>query len=161
MTITIVEADLATPRHREAVPALINNYAGDPMGGNQELDERTLERMVSGLAAHPSSLIFLAFDGDQPVGIANCFVGFSTFAARPLINIHDLAVIPEYRGKGIGERLINAVEEKAREMGCCKLTLEVREDNPARRLYERTGFADFTTGEEKVRTYFLEKKVES
>jgi ribosomal protein S18 acetylase RimI-like enzyme len=34
------------------------------------------------------------------------------------------------------------VERKARDIGCCKLTLEVQENNHrARRVYERLGFA--------------------
>ena len=37
---------------------------------------------------------------DKPVGLATTFEGFSTFAAKPLINIHDIAVLPDYRGRG-------------------------------------------------------------
>jgi len=81
-------------------------------------------------------------DTYTPVGLANCFMGFSTFAARPLVNIHDLVVLPGYRGKGIGQALLQAVEQIAKERGCCKLVLEVRTDNPAERLYRREGFTD-------------------
>ena len=56
----------------------------------------------------------MAYDGARPVGIATCFHGLSTFVARRLLNLHDLAVIPEYRGKGVGRRLLAAVEDKAR-----------------------------------------------
>jgi predicted N-acetyltransferase YhbS len=75
------------------------------------------------------------------MGIAICFVGFSTFLARPLINIHDLAVLPTYRGQGVGRRLLEQVATKGKALGCCMLTLEVRADNyPAQRLYEAAGF---------------------
>jgi ribosomal protein S18 acetylase RimI-like enzyme len=77
----------------------------------------------------------------QPVGIVTCFVGFSTFAARPLINIHDLYVTGDCRRTGVARSLLETVEQKARELGCCKLTLEVQENNqPALALYGRFGF---------------------
>jgi len=65
-----------------------------------------------------------------------------------------LVVKPEFREKGIGEALMNAVEEKAKEENCKKITLEVREDNRARSLYERFGFE---YGEPKM--FFMEKKI--
>jgi ribosomal protein S18 acetylase RimI-like enzyme len=59
-----------------------------------------------------------------------------------LVNVHDLAVLPAHRGAGVGRRLLEAVERKARALGCCKVTLEVQENNtPARRLYTGAGFA--------------------
>jgi ribosomal protein S18 acetylase RimI-like enzyme len=85
--------------------------------------------------------VFLAFVNEVAVGIATCFLGFSTFAARPLINVHDFSVVPEHRGRGIGQALLRAVEAAARERGCVKVTLEVQENNHrARRIYERAGF---------------------
>jgi ribosomal protein S18 acetylase RimI-like enzyme len=87
----------------------------------------------------------LAFANDTPVGLAVCFRGLSTFRALPLLNIHDLAVLPPYRGKGIGRALLQAAEELARLQGCCRLTLEVLESNAgARALYRRFGFDDST-----------------
>ena len=63
---------------------------------------------------------------------------FSSFQAKPLINIHDLAVLPSHRGQGIGHRLIDAVAVRGRELGCCKMTLEVRPDNePAWRCIKK------------------------
>lgn len=158
--LIIVEADLADPRHQEAVLAMVNAYARDPMGNGQDLPESVRQALIPGLRRHPTSLIFLAFDGQEPVGIAVCFLGFSTFAARPLINIHDLAVIPAYRGRGVGRRLLQRVEAKGRELGCCKLTLEVREDNhTAQQLYRRVGFKH-AASEAGTRTWFLERRLE-
>jgi GNAT superfamily N-acetyltransferase len=86
-------------------------------------------------------LVFLAFAEGRAIGVAVCFLGFSTFAAKPLINIHDLAVRPEQRGRGVGRALLAAVEAHALATGCCKLTLEVLEGNPvARKAYHGFGF---------------------
>ena len=69
--------------------------------------------------------------------------------------MHDLAVSPEFRGKGIGRGLLGAVEKKAKAENCCKITLEVREDNRAKRLYERQGFSN---GDPRM--FFMEKYLE-
>jgi ribosomal protein S18 acetylase RimI-like enzyme len=74
----------------------------------------------------------------------NCIEGFSTFACRPLINIHDVAVLSSHRGKGVGRLMMEKAEQIARERGACKLTLEVLTGNqPARKLYAMLGFADY------------------
>ncbi len=140
-TIGIIEADLAQPSHQRAVCEMLDAYARDPMGGGRPLEDAVRERLVPALRDHPTTLILLAYDGAKPVGIAACFRGFSTFAARPLLNLHDLSVVAEYRGRGIGRLLLAAVEEQAQALGCAKVTLEVLEANPARKLYEAMGYA--------------------
>jgi ribosomal protein S18 acetylase RimI-like enzyme len=94
--------------------------------------------------------------------VAVCFLGFSTFAARPLLNVHDLAVLPECRGKGVGRALLEAAEARARAHGCCKLTLEVQDSNQrARGLYASFGFADYVLGGAgPTPTRFLTKRLE-
>jgi GNAT superfamily N-acetyltransferase len=143
--ITIVEADLSRDEHKRAVATLTDAYARDPMGNGGPLAADVLDRLIPALRAHPTTLVFLAYAGAEAVGIATCFLGFSTFHARPLVNVHDLAVLPAHRGHGVARQLLEAVERKARALGCCKLTLEVLENNaPARHLYTSAGFAQAT-----------------
>lgn len=144
--INIVEADLRRPEHQRDVVALTDAYARDPMGNDGPLPPEVLARLPAALRDHATTLIFLAYAGDQAIGIATCFLGFSTFAARPLLNIHDLAVLPAHRGRGVARRLLAAVEDRARQLGCCKLTLEVQENNlRAKHLYTSAGFAHALT----------------
>ena len=144
----IVEADLDRVEHQRDVLALTAAYALDPMGNGGPLAAATLDRLISGLKDHPTTMIFLAYMTGKAVGIATCFRGFSTFLARPLVNIHDLAVLPEHRGHGIGQQLLTAVELKARQLGCGKVTLEVQENNVrARRVYAAAGFAQAVYGD--------------
>ncbi|HCD51785.1 MAG TPA: GNAT family N-acetyltransferase [Balneolaceae bacterium] len=140
MDLNIIEADLENPTHTEYILYLTNAYAMDEMGGGEPLKKEVYDSLIAGLKRAGNYLGFIALDGDDPVGIANCFMGFSTFYAKPLINIHDLGVVPDARGKGVGGKLIDAVSDKAKALDCCKVTLEVLDNNPARRLYERSGF---------------------
>jgi ribosomal protein S18 acetylase RimI-like enzyme len=158
--VTVIAADLDDYQHQAAIIQLINGYARDPMGAGRDLPMAVRDRLIPGLRQHPTALVLLAFDEATPVGIAVCFVGFSTFAARPLINVHDLAVVPGHRGRGIGRLLLQGVEAKGRELGCCKLTLEVREDNHrAQRLYHSFGFGDLPGELGPVRNWFLQKRL--
>jgi ribosomal protein S18 acetylase RimI-like enzyme len=137
---------------------MLDVYARDPKGDGKPLPDDVRERLIPGLRAHPTTVALLAFDDQRAVGVAVCFVGFSTFQARPLLNVHDLAVRPGCRGQGIGEALLAAAEAEARRRGCGKLTLEVQDDNhPARRLYQRVGFTDFTLAGAELPTRFLSK----
>lgn len=158
MPITISEADLSLARDADAVLALLDAYSRDPMGDGAPLPESVKAALIPGLRAHPTTLVLLAWDGDAPVGIATCFLGFSTFKAKPLLNIHDLAVLPERRGEGIGPRLLDAAAEAARARGCCKLTLEVLENNRrARKVYEAAGFSQATYQDEAGGALFYAK----
>lgn len=160
MNLRVREVNFADAHDARAIVTIIDSYAADPAGGSRALTRDARERLVPSLRDHPSTLIFLALVDDEPVGIAVCFFGLSTFRARPLLNIHDLAVLPQYRGKGIGRALLREVEDHARRKGCCKLTLEVQENNrPARVLYQRFGFSDFVV-DNLGATRFLEKPLE-
>jgi ribosomal protein S18 acetylase RimI-like enzyme len=140
--VRIVRADLGDARHAAAVLDMTRAYARDPMGNGRDLPEDIQRALVAGLRAHPTTVIFLAFEGDRVVGIVTGFVGFSTFAARPLVNIHDLHVRADFQRRGIARRLLEAIETEARALGCSKLTLEVQEHNHgALALYRRLGFA--------------------
>ncbi|MEO6029149.1 MAG: GNAT family N-acetyltransferase [Candidatus Binatia bacterium] len=161
MSITIREADLGDPRDAAAIVVLVDSYAGGQFGGGVPLPASVREGMVAGLRAHPTTLVLLACDAEEPIGIAVCFWGFSTFQARPLLNVHDLAVVPEAHGRGAGRALLAAAEARARERGCCKLTLEVLDDNPrARGLYASVGFADAAVGASAF-TRFLSKHLDA
>ena len=160
MDLRIHQANLADSRDAESIVTILNSYAADPKGGGRALAADVRGRLVGVLREHPTTLVLLAVADGEPVGVAVCFFGISTFRARPLLNVHDLAVLPQYRGRGVGRALLGAAEEHARARGCCKLTLEVQDDNtPARTLYQRFGFADVVYGDSAA-TRFLAKPLE-
>lgn len=154
----ICQADYADPAHACAVVELLDAYARDAAGGGKALSEFAKNHLVKELAARPQAFSVLAFDGDQPVGLINCIEGFSTFACRPLVNIHDVAVLPSYRGRRVGEQMLALVDAMARERGACKLTLEVLQGNrSAIKLYERVGFAAYQLDPAMGQAQFFQK----
>lgn len=154
MYIDIIEADFENENHTREIVRLTDLYARDPMGMEEPLPNATCINLIKELKQMPTAFTLLAYKDGEAVGIANCFFGFSTFEARRLINIHDIAVVPEWRGLGIGQKLLQAVQQKASELDCCKITLEVRDDNPAKALYERFGFEN-----DDPKMWFMTKEI--
>ena len=104
-------------------------------------------RLVDGLRNHPVSRNWLAWDlstaPPTPIGCAICQIGFSTFLAKPTLNLHDLFVLASHRDRGVGGMLMQSLHRAAEELGCGKVTLEVNRTNEAgQRFYRRLGYGD-------------------
>ena len=159
--VRVVRADYANPVHGSALVMLLDAYASDPMGGGEPLSTFAKENLVASLAERPQAFSVLAFasqDDSVPVGVVNCIEGFSTFACKPLVNVHDVAVLSGYRGQRIGESMLALVEVIARERGACKLTLEVLSGNTgAAKLYQRVGFAYYVLDPAMGQAGFMQK----
>jgi ribosomal protein S18 acetylase RimI-like enzyme len=158
MSLTVTRVNYQNTVDRAALRAMLNTYALDPMGGGEALADKNLARLCDDLATKPFAFSFLAWQGEEPVGLANCFEGYSTFKAQPLINIHDLAVHPSARGRGVGQALMQAVQSEAAARGACKITLEVLSGNSvALKSYERFGFAAYQLDPTAGQALFLQK----
>lgn len=156
--VDIRTADLALPSDAEALVFLLNEYARDDMGGGQPLAAAVKRCLVPELRRRAGIHVLLAWQGTRPVGLAICMEGFSTFACRPLLNIHDLAVLADCRGQGIARQLLAAVEALACRLDCCKLTLEVLEGNRvAQAVYRSFGFAGYELNPETGKALFWQK----
>ena len=101
----------------------------------------TEDMLTAGLfGERPYAEVLLADDEEQPVGFALFFHNFSTFLGRPGIYLEDLFVVPEHRGKGIGQLLLATLARLAVERGCGRLEWAVLDWNQeAIRFYERLG----------------------
>src|SRR5487761_614000 len=116
----IIEADLADSAQAAALIELFALYMRDPMEGGVAMPPNLRCELVPALRAHPASYVFLAYHAGAPIGFAICFLGFSTFNARPLLNIHDISVLGTMRGKGAGAAMLARIELKARTLNCCR-----------------------------------------
>jgi ribosomal-protein-alanine N-acetyltransferase len=82
-----------------------------------------------------SRVYVLRFGGEAIIGFCAVWVIFDE------LHINNLAVLPEWRGRGLGAGLLAAVLDASQEEGARRATLEVRASNEAARtLYARFGF---------------------
>ena len=154
--VKIIKADLDNPKHAADIVNIVDLFAKDPMGQDEGLSEEVRVDMIAEMKKIPTTMTYIAYLEEKVLGIVTCFIGYSTFTASKTFKIHDVAVHPDARGMGVGTKLLDAVQDEAKKMGCSKITLEVREDNPAQNLYEREGFE---YGEPKW--WFMTKELES
>jgi ribosomal protein S18 acetylase RimI-like enzyme len=143
----ITICNYSNQEHLQAITALIDAYIKDEMGGGEPLSKPEQLRLVDGLSSHPKTIVLLAKTDGVFTGLLTAFENFSTFTVKPMINIHDVIVLKEYRGKGIGRLLMNAIIVEAQNRKCSRITLEVRKDNiAAQSLYKSLEFDETNPG---------------
>ena len=87
------------------------------------------------LTQNKNAHYIVAKEGGRVVGYAGLWLSLDE------AHITTFAVLPEYRRRKIGERMLLSLFERAGKLGAEWLTLEVRASNlPAQRLYEKYGF---------------------
>ncbi len=158
MSTEVVVVDYHDPKQAEDLAMLLNAYAEDPMGGAEPLSAHVRANLAAELAQVPNAFSLICYVDGKPAGLTNCIQGFSTFKCKPLMNIHDIAVLADFRGLGLSMKLMDKVEEIARERGCCKITLEVLEGNhPAKNAYAKFGFEGYELDPAMGKAMFWEK----
>ena len=156
--LLIKRVDYLYAQDSEALIFLLDAYAQDPMGGGEALKPENAARLCSDMARIASAVSFIAWLDGKPVGLINCFEGYSTFKAKPLLNVHDIVVLAGHRGQGIGQALLKTAQDHAYSRGCCKLTLEVLSGNAqAMTSYKSFGFAQYELDPAAGHAQFMQK----
>ena len=88
----------------------------------------------------PYAEVLIAEHDGAPAGFALFFHNFSTFLGKPGIYLEDLYVKPEFRGAGIGRKLLGHLARLASERGCGRLEWWVLDWNePSIGFYKKLG----------------------
>lgn len=162
MNTEILIADYLNSQHGNDISFLMNAYALDPMGGGTALPEHVQNNLAAELAKIPYVFSVICYVEGNAAGLINCVEGFSTFKCKPLVNIHDVVVLDEFRGQGLSQLMLEKVEEIAREKGCCKLTLEVLQGNKlAQNAYQKQGFGGYQLDPAMGHAMFWQKSLEN
>jgi GNAT superfamily N-acetyltransferase len=103
---------------------------------------RTPKAIIQSIA---NSLCFSILDRGRFAGFARVVTDSST-----VYYLCDVFILPEYREKGLGKKLIQHVVKDPRLRGCMGMLLT----RDAHRLYSRHGF----TGQERERKMFMIKR---
>lgn len=132
------QAGLESSRDSETIVSLLNQF----MSGNHRVAGTRIDGgIIAKLKKLGTARIYLCEEGNEVIGIAVCFVGFSTFQQKELLNIHDFFIREEYQGRGIGYRFLEYIQQECIQNGFCRIMLEAYDENKAAvRLYEKFGF---------------------
>lgn len=91
---------------------------------------------------HGQSALFIAFDGESPVGFAQLYPSFSSVSLSRAFILNDLFVAEAGRRMGVASALLAALEAYAWSFGAVRVTLNVARDNvSAQALYRERGWA--------------------
>jgi GNAT superfamily N-acetyltransferase len=104
--------------------------------------DEALTAVSRALIADPEheGIQLLARADDAAAGFATVYWSWDTLIAARIGIMHDLFVVPDARGSGIGEALIDACRAECQKHGAAKLGWQTARDNvPAQRLYDRVG----------------------
>lgn len=160
MKLELVRANYHNEQHSNDLLMLLNSYALDPMGGSEELSDYVKSNLIKSMASRQDVFTVLCYVDGDPAGLVNCIEGFSTFSAKPLMNIHDVTVLPKFRGLGLSGKMFDEIEKLAKEKECCKVTLEVLEGNTvAKNAYEKYGYSGYELDPEMGKAIFWQKKL--
>ena len=141
-------ADLGDAEDSALALKLWVEYAEDENAGGEEISDSVKARLMPELRKR-GIIVFMGYYNEEPAGIAIVMTGFSTFACKSLLNIHDFGVMGAFRRKGIGQAMMEAITLYASENDCVKITLEVLEKNkPAWDCYIKAGFKPYVLNPE-------------
>ena len=136
-TITLRQAVRADA---EQVHRLLRDLA-DALGKSDVMTSTPADIERWGFGETPRFEALLAFEGDEPVGLAVYFFEFSTWRGRPGVYVQDMYVAPQMRGRGLGRELMEAVLRRSRERGGRYVKLAVYDQNEqAIGFYRSLGF---------------------
>ena len=130
------------PAVREDVPlvlAFIRELAEyERLAHEVQADEAGLAVQLFG--TRPAADVLIAEVDGTPAGFALFFHNFSTFLGKPGLYLEDLFVRPQYRGLGLGKRLMARLARVALERGCGRFEWSVLDWNaPAIAFYRTLG----------------------
>jgi PhnO protein len=101
--------------------------------------------------ANPNSYTYLLKDKGKLIGFITFSIRNVIRYPRPIAEIEELYIIPEYRGKGLSQKLIKTVLKKITKIGCSRIYIGSEfKWRVAHKAYKNMGF-------EKVGYQFLKK----
>jgi GNAT superfamily N-acetyltransferase len=129
----------ATERDTPTILSLIKGLAEyERLGDEVEATEDDIRESLFG--DWPGAEVVLAYVGSELAGFALFFHNFSTFLGRRGLYLEDLFVLPAYRGRGVGRRLLAHLARVALERKCGRMEWWVLDWNEsAIRFYQSIG----------------------
>lgn len=156
MNVIFRETNMDNHIDNESIVQLLNEFmnGSDTINGIEKIDIGIIDE----LKRISTTRIYLCENSKDIIGIAVCFIGFSTYKQKRLLNIHDFFIRKEFQGKGIGKLFLEYIEQECLKNNLCRVTLEVYGDNMnAIKLYKHRGFVGNECIENKCLIYAMKK----
>jgi aminoglycoside 3-N-acetyltransferase I len=111
-------------------------------------DEPVVERLATKgrpgrareLLADDRTLFYVAFDGDEPVGLVFAYELIRRHGDASMVFVYEVDVDEGHRRRGVATALMRALEQEARKRGIREgFVLTDRDNEPAMRMYESVG----------------------
>ena len=154
----IAELNLAEPDGVNKFTQLLDAYCCTLNGGGVALSDEVRNRLFNVMPQYGNAIAFLSHHQNKPTGVVFGFYNLYVFSAQPYANVQFIFVLPEFQRRGIAKKLMLAFEARTRELGCCKVTLEVREGNEqAKALYSALEYRRGTFGPHNDALEFWER----
>jgi GNAT superfamily N-acetyltransferase len=135
-SITIRQAVLAD------LDAVVTLFDGYRQFYGQPSDGVAARAFLQARFEHGQSVVLLAESQGQAVGFTQLYPSFSSVSMARVFVLNDLFVSPTARRLGVGEALLTAAADHARQFGAVRLSLTTDVQNlPAQALYESMGWA--------------------
>lgn len=124
------------------LPVLVDLMRGYYRDDGLQFDEDAARATMRRLLAEPQwGRVWLAFEEGQAIGYVALCIGFSLELGGNDAFIDEVFVLPEFRGRGCGSRLLETAGLAARDLGVRAVHLEVdRHNEAAQRLYRSFGY---------------------
>uniref|UniRef100_A0A7E4ZTS0 N-acetyltransferase domain-containing protein n=1 Tax=Panagrellus redivivus TaxID=6233 RepID=A0A7E4ZTS0_PANRE len=143
MTLSSIQIHKLAPEHVKSVRMMIQELADfEKMPTGPKLtEEKLIEDLEKG-----HFFGFIALKGDEPAGMALCYLAYSTWEGV-FLHMEDLYVRPQFRKHGLGRLLVVRVCQEAVEKGYKRVEWSVLDWNPARKFYEKLGATNMSSAE--------------
>ncbi len=136
----MIEVEIAAPSAARILLDLMEQfYAEERYPFERERARAALEPFLSDPKLGRT---WLFKDGEVAVGYFVLTLGWSLEYGGRDAFVDELFVSPSHRGRGLGRRALEVIEEACRELGVQALHLEVEKENAAAELYRKSGFEE-------------------
>ena len=134
-TLTVRQAVLAD------LDALVPLFDGYRQFYGKTSDEAAARAFLRARFEHGESFVFIALDGDTPVGFTQLYPSFSSVSLARAFVLNDLFVQAHARRKGIASTLLSAATEFAKSLGAVRVSLSTAISNEsAQAVYQAAGW---------------------
>jgi GNAT superfamily N-acetyltransferase len=122
--------------------SILNLYAESDIDNGKKLDLTAAEKLFDKILSYPNFNVYVALSNDKIIGTFELLIMDNlAHMGLPSAIVEDVVVHSDYRGQGVGKKMMQFAFEKCKKAGCYKMVLSsnIRRDR-AHHFYESLGF---------------------